>query len=160
MSEKLMETTAQIVSNYLSRNEISSESVPALIHDIAEALRNVEHMPTEPGDHSSDTASVPNEPEAAFSSDATKPLVPAVPIEESLGDDFIICLEDGKRLKMLKRYIRRVHNLSPDEYRARWGLPADYPMVAPVHAEKRSRIAKASGFAKKKSVRDRVPATA
>lgn len=71
---------------------------------------------------------------------------PAVPIKKSLGDDFIICLEDGKKLTMLKRYLRSQFNMSPEEYRAKWGLPHDYPMVAPAYARLRSEFAKKIGF--------------
>ena len=74
------------------------------------------------------------------------PSRPAVPIADSINDDFIVCLEDGKRLKMLKRHLRAVYNMSPDEYRQKWGLPDDYPMVAPNYARLRSRIASEIGF--------------
>jgi len=71
-----------------------------------------------------------------------------VPVKKSIGDDFIICLEDGKKLKMLKRYLRSNYNMSPEEYRAKWGLPADYPMVAPSYAARRSEFAKRIGLGK------------
>ena len=74
---------------------------------------------------------------------------PAVPIKKSLTDDYIICLEDGQKLKMLKRYIRSRYGLSPEEYRAKWELPSDYPMVAPAYAKKRSEFAKKIGLGKK-----------
>lgn len=74
---------------------------------------------------------------------------PAVPVEESVGPDFIICLEDGVKLKMLKRYLRSQHNMTPEEYRAKWGLPADYPMVAPDYSERRSELAKSQGLGRK-----------
>lgn len=74
------------------------------------------------------------------------PKTPAVPIKKSVGDDFIICLEDGKKLTMLKRYLRSQYNLSPEEYRAKWGLPHDYPMVAPAYARVRSAFAKKIGL--------------
>ena len=73
---------------------------------------------------------------------------PAAPINKSVQHDFIICLEDGKKLKMLKRYLRSTYDLSPDEYRKRWGLPLDYPMVAPAYAARRSEFAKKSGLGK------------
>ena len=71
---------------------------------------------------------------------------PAVPVKKSVTSDYIVCLEDGKQLKMLKRYLRNTHGMTPDEYRKRWGLPADYPMVAPNYAKKRSKLAKAIGL--------------
>ena len=77
-------------------------------------------------------------------------LKPAVPIKRSYTDDYIICLEDGKKLKMLKRYLRSHFDMTPDQYRARWGLPADYPMVAPSYAAKRSAFAKQIGLGKKR----------
>lgn len=73
-------------------------------------------------------------------------LTPAVPIKKSVNADFIVCLEDGKKLKMLKRYLRSQYGMTPEEYRARWGLPADYPMVAPNYAAQRSRLAKQIGL--------------
>ena len=78
----------------------------------------------------------------------TGPLVPAVPLEESINEDFIVCLEDGKKLQMLKRHLKTVYNMTPQEYRERWGLPQDYPMVAPKYAEKRSQIAFDVGLGK------------
>lgn len=78
-----------------------------------------------------------------------EPLTPAVPISKSIRPDHIVCLEDGKKLKMLKRHIATHYNLTPDEYRAKWGLPADYPMVAPNYAEKRRELAKAIGLGTK-----------
>jgi predicted transcriptional regulator len=75
-------------------------------------------------------------------------LKPAVPIKRSVTDDYIVCLEDGKRLKMLKRYLRTRYSLSPEDYRAKWGLPADYPLVAPNYAAKRSAFAKEIGLGK------------
>lgn len=74
---------------------------------------------------------------------------PAVPVKDSVGPDFLICLEDGAKLKMLKRYLRSQHDMSPEEYRAKWGLPADYPMVAPDYSERRSALAKRQGLGRK-----------
>lgn len=78
---------------------------------------------------------------------------PAVPIKKSITPDFIICLEDGKKLKMLKRHLKTSYNMSPEEYRERWGLPADYPMVAPNYAKKRSALAKKIGLGRKPGAR-------
>lgn len=77
-------------------------------------------------------------------------LVPAVPIRQSVKPDYIVCLEDGKKFKSLKRHLRTVYNLTPEDYRAKWGLPADYPMVAPNYSATRSQLAKASGLGTKK----------
>ncbi len=77
---------------------------------------------------------------------AKAPLTPAVPISESINDDYIICLEDGKKLQMLKRHLNTVYKMSLEEYRERWGLPADYPMVSPSYAKRRSQIAKSTGL--------------
>ncbi len=78
-----------------------------------------------------------------------KPASPAVPIRRSVKPDFIVCLEDGKKLKMPKRHLRTAHNMTPDEYRAKWGLPSDYPMVAPNYAKQRSEFAKKIGLGRK-----------
>ncbi len=136
MSEKLMETTSQVVAGYLARNEIDPEHVPGLIHKVAEALSSVAvaHFDAMPDFE----AEMP---------DATE-LTPAVPIEESVTPDYIVCLEDGQKLKMLKRYLQRVYKLSPEQYRERWGLPKDYPMVAPNYSRARSRLARSNGFVK------------
>lgn len=115
--------TAQIASAYLSNNHLEKDQVSDLIGKI----------------HSSLTAL----------DEAQAHLQPAVSIEESITNDYIICLEDGKKLKMLKRYLRTRYNLSPEEYREKWGLPNDYPMVAPNYAKVRSKHAKASGLGKK-----------
>lgn len=86
------------------------------------------------------TAEQPQEPEQ---------LVPAVPVKKSVHEDYIICLEDGKKMKLLKRYVMREYGLTPDEYRQKWGLPYDYPMVAPNYAKKRSQLAKENGLGKR-----------
>ena len=80
--------------------------------------------------------------------DANAP-APAVPVEQSIGDDFLVCLEDGERLTMLTRYLRTQHNMTPEEYRAKWGLPPDYPMVAPSYSRRRSQLAKDQGLGRK-----------
>ena len=88
------------------------------------------------------TASASSEPEP-------EPLKPAVPVKKSVMPDYIICLEDGKKLKMLKRHLKTAYNMTPDEYRQRWGLPANYPMVAPNYAKQRSRLAKKIGLGRR-----------
>jgi predicted transcriptional regulator len=124
-TEDVLEMTTEIVSSFVSNNAVSPDGLGELIRSVhrtisALSIGEVE-KPTE------------------------KPK-PAVPINKSIGEDFIICLEDGKRLKMLKRYLRSNFDLSPEEYRKRWGLPADYPMVAPKYAQRRSEFAKKIGL--------------
>ena len=124
----LIDLTADIVSAYVSNNTVASTDLPSLINEVHSALQK--------------TASASSEPEP-------EPLKPAVPVKKSVMPDYIICLEDGKKLKMLKRYIRTRYSLTPDEYRARWNLPSDYPMVAPNYAKVRSQKAKEIGLGRK-----------
>jgi predicted transcriptional regulator len=125
--------TAQIVSAHVSNNTVSPEALPALIQEVFRTLSNV-GVQVEPSE---------------------KPQ-PAVPIKKSVFGDYIICLEDGKKLKMLKRHLKTAYNLEPDQYRERWGLPPDYPMVAPNYARQRSSLAKKIGLGTK----PRLPAKA
>jgi predicted transcriptional regulator len=128
-STQILEIVADIVAAYVSNNTIEASALPALIASVHHSLTGI------------DTPPVP-EPVAE------KPK-PAVPIRNSVKDDYIVCLEDGKQLRMLKRYLRTRYNLTPEDYRARWGLPADYPMVAPNYSERRSEFAKQSGLGTK-----------
>ena len=123
--EDILQLSAEIVSAYVSRNSVTAESVPDLIRTVHGALTGLsgEAPPV-----------VEERPKAA------------VPISRSIQHDFIVCLEDGKKLKMLKRYLRSRYNMSPDDYRRRWGLPPDYPMVAPAYAARRSDFAKKIGL--------------
>lgn len=125
--EELVRLGAEIVSAYVSRNTIPIDAVPELIRSVHTALEGLGQAQAPP----------PEE----------RPK-PAVPINKSVQHDFIVCLEDGKKLKMLKRYLRSRYNMSPDEYRRRWGLPPDYPMVAPAYAARRSDFAKQIGLGK------------
>lgn len=120
-----IDLAADIVASYVANNTIAATELPDLIHQVHTAL------------HQTVTKSV--EPEE-------EPLVPAVPIKKSITPDHIICLEDGKKFKSLKRHIRTHYNLTPDEYRQKWGLDADYPMVAPNYAAARSELAKSMGL--------------
>lgn len=115
--------TAQIVSAHVANNSVAPDALPSLIQDVYKTLSGVGKEPVQ----------------------ADKPQ-PAVPVKKSVFADYIICLEDGKKLKMLKRYLRSNYDLTPEEYRAKWGLPADYPMVAPNYAAKRSEFAKKIGL--------------
>ena len=123
-NQELLEQTVDIVASFVAHNTVPVQDLPKLIEETYTALKS--HSVIEP-----------EEPE--------KPK-PAVPIKRSVTDDYIICLEDGKKLKMLKRHLKTVYDLTPDEYRAKWGLPSDYPMVAPSYAARRSELAKQIGL--------------
>jgi predicted transcriptional regulator len=123
----LLRLSADIVGAYVGRNAVAVSGVHTLIGDIYGALARLER-PT--------AAEAPPVQRAR----------PAVPIGRSVQQDYIVCLEDGKQLKMLKRYLRSRYDLSPEEYRRKWGLPPDYPMVAPAYAERRSAFAKQIGL--------------
>ncbi len=124
--KELIELTSQIVAAYVSRNVVQAAELPGLITTVQQAL-----------------ASLGQPQEAAEVAVERKP---AVPIKKSVTPDYIICLEDGKRCKMLKRHLMSSFGLTPDEYRAKWGLPSDYPMVAPNYAKARSELALALGL--------------
>ena len=119
--------TSEIVTSFVSNNAVSAESLPDVIRSVYRTV-----------------SSLAGSPEGR----ADEKLKPAVPVSKSVGTDYIICLEDGRKLKMLKRYLRSRYDMSPDEYRRRWGLPADYPMVAPAYTERRSAFAKKIGLGK------------
>lgn len=127
-NSELVELTADVVSAYVSNNAIASTELPALIGGVFKALADAV-----------ESAKTPK----------TAPLKPAVSIKKSVTDDYIICLEDGKQFKSLKRHLRTHYDLSPDDYREKWGLPRDYPMVAPNYAAARSRLAKQMGLGQK-----------
>jgi predicted transcriptional regulator len=124
--EGLLRLGAEIVVAYVSRNAVPPEAVPEIIRSVHDALGGIARGV-----------------EPAAPEERAKP---AVPISRSVQHEYIVCLEDGKRLKMLKRYLRSRYNLSPDDYRRRWGLPPDYPMVAPAYAARRSDFAKKIGL--------------
>jgi predicted transcriptional regulator len=117
--------TAEIVSAYVSNNTVASADIPALINQVHSALLRV----------SSGEAEVSSEP-----------LKPAVPVKRSINADYIVCLEDGKKFKSLKRHLRTQYGMTPEQYREKWGLAADYPMVAPNYAAARSQLAKQMGL--------------
>jgi predicted transcriptional regulator len=127
MKETLITLTSDIVAAHVSNNDVAVADVPSLITNVYTALANLGETPVV---------------------EEAKPQ-PAVAIRNSIKPDYIVCLEDGKKLKMLKRYLRTNFNMSPEEYRARWGLPADYPMVAPNYAETRRDLAKKIGLGRK-----------
>jgi predicted transcriptional regulator len=117
-----MEMTVCIVASYVSHNEVTPQELPELINNVHAMLSKL----------------------APSRDDAQSHRVPAVPISQSITRDYLVCLDDGRRLKTLKRYLRRKYALTPEQYRARWGLPDDYPMVAPGYAELRSSLARRS----------------
>lgn len=122
--ESLLELTSDVVASYVSNNQVAPDDITPLINQVFKALSNA----------GVDSLSIEDRPQ------------PAVPIKRSVTPDYLICLEDGKKLKMLKRHLKTAYNMTPDQYRERWGLPADYPMVAPNYAEKRSKLAKDIGL--------------
>ena len=128
-SNQVVTLTSQIVAAYLERNKIQTTDVPALISAVHQSLTKLV------------------QPEAPAAAPAE--LKPAVPVKKSIFPEYIICLEDGKKLKMLKRHLRTSYNISPGEYRTKWGLPADYPMVAPNYAKARSDLALKLGLGRK-----------
>jgi predicted transcriptional regulator len=117
--------TANIVASFVSNNKVAPDQLSDLIRSVHHAMEGLS---------------------SAGEQRAAERPRPAVPVAKSIQQDFIVCLEDGKKLKMLKRYLRSTYNLSPDEYRKRWGLPPDYPMVAPTYAARRSAFAKKIGL--------------
>jgi predicted transcriptional regulator len=126
---ELLTLTAEIVAAFASNNTVAMGDLPGVISSVFTALRG------------------------AGQAEATKAEAapaPAVPIRKSVTSEFLICLEDGKKLKMLKRHLKTRYNMTPEEYRRRWGLPRDYPMVAPAYAEQRSSVAKRTGLGRKK----------
>ena len=118
-----LELTTEIVSAYVGNNPVQSSELADLIRNVHETLQGL--------------------------AGEEKPVVeakPAIPVKKSVTDDYIICLEDGKKFKSLKRHLRAKYDMTPDEYREKWGLPFDYPMVAPSYARKRSQLAKKMGL--------------
>ncbi len=120
---ELLELTAKIVAAHVSNNTVAVEDLSKLIQDVHATLKSIEAPEAQP-----------ERPQ------------PAVPIRRSVTPDYIVCLEDGKKLKMLKRHLKTAYNMTPEQYRERWGLPPDYPMVAPNYAAQRSKLAKQIGL--------------
>ena len=129
MDAELITLTSQIVSAFVSKNSVQASDLPALISSVYQSLKSLD------------------QPQAAV--EAAVDLKPAVPVKKSVTPEYIICLEDGKKLKMLKRHLSSSYGMTPDEYRAKWGLPADYPMVAPNYAKARSEMAVKIGLGRK-----------
>ena len=129
-SESVLGMAANIVSSYVSHNALPADQIPELIKTVYTSLNDVQS------------------PSAETVEEAQKP---AVSVRRSITPDFIICLEDGKKLKMLKRHLRTTYGMSPEDYRAKWNLPSDYPMVAPNYAKRRSEFAKKIGLGRKRT---------
>ena len=129
-----IELTANIVSAYVSNNSVSAGEIPNLINQIHSALMRVS---------------------AGQSDTAPEPLKPAVSVKKSITPDHLVCLEDGKKFKSLKRHLRTQYNMTPEQYREKWGLPADYPMVAPNYAAARSQLAKQMGLGQQRRRRSK-----
>jgi predicted transcriptional regulator len=119
-----LELVSKIITAYVSNNSVPISDLPSLIRSVHDALSGIEDKPVQSRE-------------------------PAVPIRRSVQPNYIVCLEDGKKLKMLKRHLRTAFGLSPKEYRSKWGLPEDYPMVAPKYAKQRSELAKKIGLGRK-----------
>ena len=131
-SSTLLALTAQIVSAYAGNATLSPTELTDTIASVSRALAQLSSASIEP---------------------EKKELIPAVPVKKSVTPDFIICLEDGKKLRMLKRHLMSTYGLTPQQYREKWGLPRDYPMVAPNYAEKRRELAKKIGLGRKPGAR-------
>ncbi len=128
-SNELVELTAEIVSAYVSNNTVVATDLPTVIGDVHDALNRASAKGAQP---------------------SREELKPAVPVKKSVTADYIVCLEDGKKFKSLKRHLRTHYNMSPEEYRDKWGLPHDYPMVAPNYAAARSALAKKMGLGQRR----------
>jgi predicted transcriptional regulator len=132
--ESFIELTAEIVSAYVSNNTVLAADIPGLINQVHAALSRVSGKSGEA---------------------AAEPLRPAVSLKKSLTPEYIICLEDGKKFKSLKRHLRTQYNMTPEQYREKWGLGADYPMVAPNYAAARSQLAKHMGLGQQRRRRSK-----
>ncbi len=128
---ELLSLTADIVSSHVSNNPVSPTDLTGVIESVFAKLSDLAEDKPEPQED----------------------LVPAVPIKKSVNDEYIVCLEDGKKLKMLKRHLKTAYDMTPEEYRAKWGLSSDYPMVAPAYARKRQELAKQIGLGRKPKAR-------
>ncbi|QIK41835.1 MucR family transcriptional regulator [Pontivivens nitratireducens] len=124
---EILALTSEIVSSHVANNPVAMSELPGFIESVFTKLHDLAE------------GTIEEEVE----------LIPAVPIKKSVTNDYIICLEDGRKLKMLKRHLATAFDMTPDDYRAKWGLPSDYPMVAPAYAQKRQELAKKIGLGRK-----------
>ena len=137
-SDGVLRMAVDIVAAYVSKNPLPAGQIPEVIRTVFASLNQIDAQPQE------------------VKVEAQRP---AVPVKKSITPDYIICLEDGKKLKMLKRHLRTTYGMTPDEYRAKWGLPADYPMVSPNYAAQRSAFAKSIGLGRKPLENEEVKTT-
>jgi len=126
--DDVLRMAVDVVAAYLSNNQVATSQISEIIHNVFNSLNSLDSQPA------------PTQPDA---------LKPATTVRKSVTPDYIVCLEDGKKLKMLKRHLRTTYNMTPEEYRAKWNLPPDYPMVAPNYAQQRSQFAKQIGLGRK-----------
>lgn len=126
---ELLNLTSEIVASHVSNNPVGMADLPQLIEQVYGALSRLTKPTEEPKEE----------------------LKPAVPVKRSVTDDYIICLEDGKKMKMLKRHLATAYGMTPEQYREKWSLPADYPMVAPAYSLKRQRLAKENGLGRNRA---------
>lgn len=129
-----IELTAEIVSAYVSNNTVPASDIPGLINQIHAALSRVSGKPAD---------------------NTAEPLKPAISVKKSITPEYIVCLEDGKKFKSLKRHLRTQYSMTPEQYREKWGLGADYPMVAPNYAAARSQLAKQMGLGQQRRRRSK-----
>ena len=132
LENRMLEMAVEIISAYVTKNAVPASELPSLIFTIYASLGKVGAPESKPAE--------------------APPAVPAVPIKKSVHEDYIICLNDGKKFKSLKRHLQTAYGLLPEDYRAKWGLPSDYPMVAPAYAKTRSDLAKKIGLGKARKV--------
>ena len=126
--DEILRMAVDVVAAYLSNNQLPAGQIPEVINTVFRSLSSLDGTSAEV---------------------VQEPMKPAVPIRRSVTPDYLVCLEDGKKLKMLKRHLRTTYNMTPEEYRAKWNLPPDYPMVAPNYAKQRSDFAKQIGLGRK-----------
>lgn len=126
--DEILRMSVDVVAAYLSNNQLPAGQIPEVINTVFRSLSSLDGTSTEV---------------------VQEPMKPAVPVRRSVTPEYLICLEDGKKLKMLKRHLRTTYNMTPEEYRAKWNLPPDYPMVAPNYAKQRSDFAKQIGLGRK-----------
>lgn len=138
--DQLLDHTATIVAAYAATNHMNEDALVSVLRRVFGELKSL-GGPSEPVE-------------------AQRPLTPAVPIKKSVTSEYIVCLEDGAQVKLLKRYLMARYNMTPQQYRQKWGLPADYPMVAPAYAQRRSTMAKQLGLGRKPAKPEEAPAPA
>ncbi len=132
---QLMDSVTEIVSAYVSNNQMDKSELSTFIEEVCGTMKSINFS-------------------SSFLDSAHRD--PAVPIDESVKEDYIVCLEDGKKLKMLKRHLKSSYNMTPEQYRERWSLPVDYPMVAPSYAARRSKLAKDIGLGTKRRKKENI----